>query len=236
MLCGLFGKLPWKRDFIAIAAPRPFLHLWEPWLADCLVQARADLGDEAWRGAFRAAPIWHFHLRADARGAHHFGAFTPSMDAIGRYFPLTLVAEDEAASCEHPECETCQKWFDAAGDFLLTILDGELSREAIEAGLARLRDFALSGDGAAEPTLADGLGFYDLDQAEAAARPLETIFTAGRSRHATPAFGPNYWWTLGHDAYPPRAFVLHDAMPDARQFSAMLANRRAEAPRATPQP
>ncbi len=34
MQCNLYGKLPTKRDFIAMGAPRDFLNTWEPWLQE----------------------------------------------------------------------------------------------------------------------------------------------------------------------------------------------------------
>ncbi len=45
MACGLFGKLPPKRDFVAVNAPRPFLTVWENWVQAGLAASREQLGD-----------------------------------------------------------------------------------------------------------------------------------------------------------------------------------------------
>ncbi len=63
MPCGLFGKLPAKRDFIAIAVPRAVLNAWEPWIQEGLSASRLALGD-TWIEAYLRAPIWRFWLGA----------------------------------------------------------------------------------------------------------------------------------------------------------------------------
>ncbi len=70
MRCGLYGKLPCKRDFVALAAPRAFLSVWVPWLQGGVSASRAQLGD-GWRDARRPcrhcgtgggrATVWRVH-------------------------------------------------------------------------------------------------------------------------------------------------------------------------------
>ena len=64
MRCGLFGKLPAKRDFIALFAPRDFLDVWEPWMQSSISASREKLLD-GWQQAFLTAPIWRFWLGAE---------------------------------------------------------------------------------------------------------------------------------------------------------------------------
>ena len=59
MACGLFGKLPGKRDFIALNAPTAFLSAYERWLQGGLTASRVELGG-GWQDAFLNAPIWRF--------------------------------------------------------------------------------------------------------------------------------------------------------------------------------
>ena len=87
----LYGKLPTKRDFIAAGVPREFLAVWEPWLQGSVSASRVTLGDR-WQAAFLTAPIWRFWLGSDLCGVDVIGAFMPSLDGVGRYFPLTLIA------------------------------------------------------------------------------------------------------------------------------------------------
>ena len=234
MRCGLYGKIPSKRDFINIAASRHFLSFWEPWLANCLAESRAMLGEEVWRQAFCEAPAWRFVLDARLYGGRVFGAFTPSIDAIGRYFPLTLVAQEDAqALCAAPEADGCQIWFDAAEQLLLSVLDDDLAREQIDAGLGSLGAMNPGLQAVDNGPAAKSLQFARLDDAEAAAQTLEQIFAAGRAQIGA-ASAVNYWWTLGHETYKPRALV-YKSMPDSAHFAAMLGERFANPAQATPQ-
>ena len=88
MPCNLYGKLPTKRDFVAMGATRDFLDQWEPWLQSGVSASQAMLKDQ-WQQAFLRAPIWRFWLGADLCGVTMIGAFMPSLDKVGRYFPLT---------------------------------------------------------------------------------------------------------------------------------------------------
>ena len=64
MQCGLFGKLPVKRDFVAINLPRGLLTLWENWLQASVAASREVLGRD-WQDTFLTAPIWRFWLGQD---------------------------------------------------------------------------------------------------------------------------------------------------------------------------
>jgi type VI secretion system protein ImpM len=234
MRCGLYGKIPSKRDFINIAASRHFLSFWEPWLANCLAESRAMLGEEIWRRTFSEAPAWRFVLDSRLYGGSVFGAFTPSIDAIGRYFPLTLVAEEDApARCATPQADDCQVWFDAAEQLLWSVLDDDLPREAIDAGLGKLSAMKPDRQAADLEPEAKSLQFARLDDVEAAVQTLEQIFAAGRTQIGA-ASVVNYWWTLGHETYKPRALVCK-SMPDSALFAAMLGEQFANPARATSQ-
>src|ERR1700722_12378723 len=89
MSAGLFGKLPAKRDFIGMNASRRFLEAWEPWLQASVAMSKQVLGD-AWVETYNRAPIWRYWLGADFCGEAMIGAFMPSVDGVGRSFPLAI--------------------------------------------------------------------------------------------------------------------------------------------------
>src|SRR5215211_2120462 len=124
MSCGLYGKLPAKRDFVAVSAPRGFLGVFEPWLQGGLSASRLDLG-EAWQRVFLRAPIWRFWLGADVcSGMSVAGAFMPSVDGVGRYFPLTVFAiREHPDAILHPELDPQEHWFGELEEFLLSALE-----------------------------------------------------------------------------------------------------------------
>src|SRR5215470_2561470 len=138
MQCGLYGKVPAKRDFVAIGAPRDLLNAWEPWLQGAVSASRTTLG-ERWQSAFLTAPIWRFWLGADVCGRSVIGAFMSSLDGVGRYFPLTLFAcADDNAAIPPPEFSSQDDWFNAAEALLMSTLDHDAQFEGMTTALGAL--------------------------------------------------------------------------------------------------
>lgn len=89
---GLYGKLPARGDFVRLGLPGDFVAAWDDWLARAIAASRAQMGAD-WLGAFLEAPVWRFALAPGLCGAQAAsGVWLPSVDRVGRYFPLTLVA------------------------------------------------------------------------------------------------------------------------------------------------
>jgi type VI secretion system protein ImpM len=220
MACGLYGKLPAKRDFLALATPHAFLEAWEPWIQAGLATSRLGLGKD-WSAAYLRAPIWRFWLGADIAGAVTLGAIMPSADGIGRYFPLTLVGRPPAEDGLPPEHEPFDGWFEIAEGFLLSTLS-EDSFEAITAGLVALPDpvrSSLPPSTAGIARLGGALvGGVEGSDVPAAMRRLRPLAAAGL--HA----GMSYWWTAGGEGFPPRAACCR-GLPDAAFYAALLTGR-----------
>src|SRR5687767_4552269 len=93
MSIGWFGKLPSHGDFLQRRVPESFLNKWDAWLQECIAQSRAHLGD-AWLDTYLTSPVWRFFLSQGVVGSSSFaGIVLPSVDRVGRYFPLTIFAE-----------------------------------------------------------------------------------------------------------------------------------------------
>jgi type VI secretion system protein ImpM len=121
---GLYGKLPAKRDFVSRGLGRDLLGGLEPWLQAAVADSRDAFGT-AWRDHFLAAPIWRFLIGPDVAGVAALGAITPSVDGVGRYFPL-LVAATAApgASFAAPDDPANEPYFAVVEAILLAALDG----------------------------------------------------------------------------------------------------------------
>ncbi len=201
MRCGLFGKVPSKRDFVAVAAPRAFLRVFEPWLETGLKQGRA-CGDD-WTQAFHTAPIWRFWLGPALCGEAFTGAFMPSVDALGRMFPLTVVGSSCDGPLAPPEIDSRSRWFTQVEDLLLDALDPNASFETLVARLGGLSDDAPT----AEPdALAKRFAAIRAQQANC---PLETA---------------TFWWTIGGGDCPQCA-MAQKGMPSPELFADMLRRR-----------
>lgn len=90
-MIALFGKLPARRDFIARDVPNPVLEVVEPFLQGGLAQSRESLG-KGWLDAYLAAPMWRFWWAQPLAGVGIAGVMMPSVDRVGRYFPLLAMA------------------------------------------------------------------------------------------------------------------------------------------------
>ena len=90
---GWFGKLPTSGDFVTRRVHPSFIEPWDAWLNAMLAGSRERLGN-AWRDAFLSAPAWRFVLAPGVIGADGWaGVIMPSVDSVGRYFPLTVVSQ-----------------------------------------------------------------------------------------------------------------------------------------------
>jgi type VI secretion system protein ImpM len=125
---GVFGKLPALGDFLARDLAPAFTEAWHAWLERGLATARGALGED-FLPAYMAAPAWRFALAAGLAGKQPVtGVMVPSVDAVGRWFPLTLAAAAPRAE---------ESWYDALeAQARLALEDGPL--EAWLAGLAGL--------------------------------------------------------------------------------------------------
>jgi len=94
---GFHGKIPARGDFVRFGLPRGFVATWDGWLQRVIAASRAELGDD-WLPAWLEAAIWRFALSPGLCGPDAvLGLWMPSVDSVGRYFPLTLaIAVPEA--------------------------------------------------------------------------------------------------------------------------------------------
>ncbi len=218
--CGLFGKLQAKRDFIAIKTSREFLNVWEPWIQSAVSASRLQLAAD-WLSAFLTAPIWRFWLGAEICGKPMLGATMPSMDAVGRYFPHTLIeTAEEGARLAPPELDAQDAWFSAAENFLLATLDGEFRFEDLGERLAALP--APSALVAPQRTAGFERG---RSFACSAQEPFEKTFAEARKIAHELSYATNtYWWTIGGEAYE-RVAIMSLRMPDPHLYAAMLTGK-----------
>jgi type VI secretion system protein ImpM len=88
---GIYGKLPSHGDFLQRRVPPEFLTPWDDWLQVGIAASRTVLADQ-WTDTYLTSPVWRFALSASACGrASVAGLMAPSVDRVGRFFPLTLV-------------------------------------------------------------------------------------------------------------------------------------------------
>lgn len=219
MACGVYGKLPAKRDFIALNVSSPVLTVIERWLQGAVAASRNQLGG-SWQDIYLTAPIWRFWLGSDICGTWCTGAVMPSVDGIGRYFPLAVVSHgQEREALPPPLDDPLEGWFEEAESALLSALDTERGLDGYGL-LSGMRDAsAFVAVRAQDKARAVRRGFIWADLQSADGTSIPTGIRDEDYRIATQA--RTYWWTKGGQRYGPR-FYSHPGMPDPALYANLL--------------
>lgn len=215
---GFCGKLPIRADFITRRVPLAYVERWHDWIAEALAAIRDAFG-EGWLDIYLYGPIWRFAVPAGLAGPHAVvGTLMPSVDSVGRYFPLTIALPLASTAALATMVIDGRVWFDAAETCSLAALEGEIDIDVLSERLAALAAPALtarSNGGAPSAVPPPGLAFV-IGAEEGAEENL-------LAQHAGPqlAAGNSLWWTRGAERMPPAVAIAH-ALPAPASFAAML--------------
>ncbi|HEX6708644.1 MAG TPA: type VI secretion system-associated protein TagF [Albitalea sp.] len=133
-LPGWFGKVPALGDFASRRLPDAFVQRWDRWLQRGLSRVRSELG-EAWLDAYLVAPILRFWLGPGVLGASGWaGLLMPSVDRVGRHFPLTIAQPLDPLAA----ALAAREWFHALDGAARKVLDVDFTVEDLERELAAI--------------------------------------------------------------------------------------------------
>jgi type VI secretion system protein ImpM len=160
----------------------------------------------------------------------------PSVDGVGRSFPLAVFVGEGDASLAPPELEPNDAWFAAAEAVLLDALEPGATLEMIAEKVGALPLPAL------EPRRTRDDGLEDLAEGGVLARDVgsevSSAFLAARRFGRRRAFASQtFWWTIGGGDFPSLA-LMEVGLPPAVRFADMLtgafSDRAAVAPGVVP--
>lgn len=223
-MTGFFGKLPSHGDFISRGLPSGFLKYWDEWLQNVITCSREQLGD-GWLDAYLTSPIWRFVLSSNIVGEQAWaGILMPSVDRVGRYFPLTIAAPVGADLALMQVAELADSWFEQVDEIALSTLEDDCDLGDLEQRLTELDSPVSDGLMSAakripgrsrQPKLAMRSGIVSVDS-------MTTVFPilASRVLGATlTTYG--LWWTRGSDRVSPSVLVT-EGLPPVQGFAAFL--------------
>src|SRR5687768_5716067 len=125
MEVGLYGKLPSHGDFLRRRASDAFVSVWDEWLQQSMAASQAALGQQ-WLDVYLTSPVWRFACDVGVCGARGYaGVMAPSVDRVGRYFPLTLVWEMPEGVQSLAVARRADNWFDQVERLLLETMAEE---------------------------------------------------------------------------------------------------------------
>ena len=134
-----YGKMPALGDFLRLGAEPGFVTPWDLWLQGTLLAARQNLGPR-FEACYMSAPVWRFSLPPGVAGPQGaVGVLMPSVDRVGRQFPLTLLAQTgQDAQAPLRNLIWQSPVLDAVERLALDMLDDTMTREMLQERLALL--------------------------------------------------------------------------------------------------
>ncbi len=136
---GFFGKLPSHGDFVSTGLGRKLQAALDAWLQSSLHAIQAEFGNQ-WERRFRFMPSWRFIVERDLWGpATIAGVIVPSVDRVGRSFPLVLAAELHGFSGDPRSLCLDDTWFIATEGLAETSARQDFDIDTFTTGLKRLR-------------------------------------------------------------------------------------------------
>lgn len=221
MSVGFYGKLPSHGDFVCRSVGSAFIDRWDAWLQASVAQSHTDLGG-SWLDLFLTSPVWRFALEGGVVGANAFaGILMPSVDRVGRYFPLTIVFELRGRV--HPQiiAIAATGWFDWVEAVARRALEQEILD--LDGLLAELRasEQMLNGERlAAEPLALAGAHFPHSGALWRFAADTEADIGLFQARLLAGLTGNTIaplalWWSAGSDRVPPTVLMTRGLPPAA---------------------
>ena len=223
---GYYGKVPTKGDFVLRHLPRSFVDPWDTWLQRAMAISREQLA-EAWLDAYLTSPIWRFALNPGLCGdAAAAGVLMPSVDSVGRYYPMTIAALMPGPRNPFADAAGAAAWFADAEEAALACLEEGFTIDSLEGHLERLgavpesRSLPEPGLRPLPPSSPGGFGWSA--ETEGLAQPCTDLYPGildemVRARYARYSL----WWTSGSDQVAPTLRV-YDGLPYEGDFAAFL--------------
>ena len=139
MEVGLYGKLPSHGDFLRRRIADEIVTRWDGWLQSAIAASRRILG-ERWLEIYLTSPAWRFSCEAEVCGPSPMaGVIVPSVDRVGRYFPLTLMWQIPEELAPLSVAMLCNSWFEAAERHVIeTLAQSEVHFEEFDARVVAL--------------------------------------------------------------------------------------------------
>ncbi|MFO1126855.1 MAG: type VI secretion system-associated protein TagF [Rhodospirillales bacterium] len=230
---GLFGKMPMLGDFISRRLSAAFVDPWDEWLRQGIAHSRETLGSD-WLPLYLAGPLWRFalHPRVLSKDTKETvaGVMMPSVDAVNRHFPLTVVAVAPSDCGPFTLAAEAEPWFAAAERFALSSLEPDATVASVERGLDSLGPISVCGSpggGGCDPSWTSGQRWrLASDLPESLIKVCPRLLDAA----AIAAYGLfSLWWTAGSDEVEP-VLLLFSGLPAADAFPFLFRDARPELP------
>ncbi|HVJ51635.1 MAG TPA: type VI secretion system-associated protein TagF [Aliidongia sp.] len=213
---GYYGKVPARGDFVSRRLARSIVDPWDDWLQQAIQASQEQLGS-AWIDLYLVAPIWRFVLAGGLCGpAPLAGILMPSVDSVGRNFPLLIAVELPPQSSLGAVAGGAGAWFEDAESMALDSLRDGFKLEDLDRPAVDLAAGAAAAGISGIPGRLTSPGLCV---------PLSAVEEAGpaygRRFGDSPSVRASLWWTIGSERIRP-VLVAADGLPAPSSFAAFL--------------
>jgi type VI secretion system protein ImpM len=208
---GYFGKVSTLGDFVSRGLPDGLVAAWDAWLQQCVHASQQQLGAQ-WLDRYLTSPVWRFAIAPGILGPEGLGGvMMPSVDRVGRYFPLMIGATGAPPLLDwfHKHVD----WYDAIEDLARASLDTGF-------GLAQFEGMSDPGVTVGAPVGPAGRTWR-----------FALADDVGERVAAAALHGHSLWWTEGSPGVEPSMLVCA-GMPHVQGFAAMLDDTSVQMPAA----
>ncbi|OUS09635.1 type VI secretion-associated protein [Gammaproteobacteria bacterium 53_120_T64] len=211
---GLYGKAPAHSDFIDRQLPMAFIGNWDGWLQRCISCSRERLGD-SWLDLYLTSPIWRFMLSPGAIDPQGWcGVVSPSVDSVGRYFPLTIAMPLPAATGLALFCQHNEVWFQGLETVVLDALQSGHDADQLDAQLQQIA-----------PPLGNTQNPGDNRNIALSASGFSSALAAQLDAQLGQHYASHSLWFSIYTQPAMQNLLLAQGMPSDEQYTAMLDNQ-----------
>lgn len=138
MQIGFWGKIPTTGDFVSRDVRPELIDGFDSWLQQGISHSKALLQD-TWLEKYLTAHIWRFYAKNTfATDSICTGIMCPSVDRVGRYFPLIFILELQVEKAwDISFLQTRRSWFSALESIALRALHEPLDADTLKAELTK---------------------------------------------------------------------------------------------------
>lgn len=207
-----FGKLPSIGDFVGRRMPHALATDWDYWLRSGLDQLRSE-APESWTQRFIHSPIWFFLTPARVTGVPACGVIAPSVDRVGRFYPLTVMSLAGAQQQAMAEPATLSRFLAGAHAAVVDARRLPLSPDELDARLAALPSpFEHRAAPAMPPLIADILADLEAASEATGAAPPVAMPSADLRSVLAKGADSSVWWVSPTAQWPFQEFSLGGAL------------------------
>lgn len=222
---GYFGKVPSHGDFVTRKLPQSFIKPWDTWLQEAIAISRQQLGGQ-WLEYYLTSPMYRFTLSPGICGPSAWlGVLIPSVDRVGRYYPMTLSAATDPHSTPFIDLQRHNDWFVQIEELALTCLQDHFDLDHFNNRLSRLT-LGMMNCRQRDACPSERLEGDRCDHAWQ--RPMERVEAI---THLLPfllddllkefCFAYSVWWTQGSEQVAPSLLVC-EGLPPSSGMAALL--------------